>query len=278
MIYLRDHELSTLAGCIFLTLFVCSTIQADPTALSKYEPLAIDESVKVLRTRPRLSSNRGLPEDFGPATKSIHASADLKVSDLHSILSAREVLGMDHLPGDHPDDPIGTLDYERPRPRMRLQSQKPRIIPNDSSLENEKVYSIPLTETPALTKLITANETPTFMANKVIRPLENKEPGSKVLARYNVIMPFYVPSMRYKHKESSKAVQPQEHLIKETFTGLTPVRNVTEIDHVYQAERIPQKVETDFVIPKDNIVPPVANDVYNPRTEKLVDTVRRSFN
>lgn len=97
----------------------------------------------------------------------------------------------------------------------------------------KKVYSIPRTETAELTRLITGNETPTFMANKVVMPIEKKSNDPKVLARYNILVPIYIPPLKYSHA-SSNGLREMKVSRDLKFVPLKKTR--TEVDTLYAKE------------------------------------------
>lgn len=199
----------------------------------------------------------------------------------NGILSKYQPLAMDesvHFEGseasrsDIGSERFSRLDGDRvSAPRF---ANEDLIPPDGSSKGLLNLDSLGLT--PKLTKLITQPEekAPTFFNPKPVQPVlrvdSNKREGSKVLATYNFMIPLLIPAVK-------KRIEPEaeSRMVKEVVTEMVPIKsNVPVVQEVYRAERVPQKVVTDFVKARNQEVPETIDDNLQPGEQVVATEVK----
>lgn len=106
---------------------------------------------------------------------------------------------------------------------------------------SETLFRLPNRDSKALTRLITSGLNPTLVNETAVAP-GPKDPNSKVLASYRILIPLIVPGV--KSKKSSGTI---DYLTK-TKTQMVPVEKTKpKLRRVIQAEQVPEKIITEYV-------------------------------
>lgn len=356
----RSTNCFLLSLCISLfALSLCSVDQlvksTEVPILSQYKPIAIDESVKVLKPgdvspsyQDFIHSNRppstaattttttlankhsdikwDSTSKLNPMSKwdssseldekvtkwdstskldleqdTIHGdkSIEYRMPNLRDILSIREQAEIEHIRNGHPDHPpslphqtrldsdyirTSNLDdgsslndyYYKQSQNLYKQRKAHEAQTNSSSDLTKKVLTLPKSDSVKVTQLITGKVPPTFITNEIVEPNMTVANDSKVLARYNVLIPIFLPALKpikkLNHTDGKHRLYADERLVTETHEELVPMK-VPAINNVYKAERVPQKVVTDFVVPRGFTLPPKVNDKVDTANERLVKHV-----
>lgn len=106
------------------------------------------------------------------------------------------------------------------------------------------LFKLPTQETAALTRLITdVNQTPTFFGKDLAKPVSTD--GQEVLAKYKLMVPIFVPSIKQKLQPSTRM---PIKFVEETKTEMMPVTNVVpRVKEVLKAEEVPQDTVTELI-------------------------------
>lgn len=191
-----------------------------------YKPIAMDESWKVVDTGIEHISSRG---------SRFRNSPNKFIYDEPSI---------------YPD-----IDYSR----LGSSSISAGPAEVEKVSDSEAYLDLPTTPTKELTKLITSGTNPTFVSHETVEPTVVKDPSSKVLANYNVLVPIFIPAARVK----TPKVEPDSDIkfVEETVTEMVPVKSIVpHIKEVVEAERVPQKLTTHYVEANGKSVPSYVDD------------------
>jgi len=248
---------------------LASASNGEEIALNQYKPIAMDESWSISR--------------------------DQLVDNPHSIL------GDDSLLTIHPNTTASNFDNDSTKPpslpfsdsNTGDPSSLDDVIVDDSPLKNrgdtsiltnvedsdgknipETLFEIPQKGTKSLTKLITGVDSPTFVRKQLTRPTIQKNPNSKVLASYKIMVPIFIPALKTTNKIRElpgKEVQ----FVKETHTEMVPMKKkvASNIKTVIKAERVPQRIITDYVRADGNSVPSSVDDKLKPNEQVLKSVV-----
>lgn len=242
--------------------------------LTNYEPLAMDESVTFI-DGPGSNSIRS-------TDKNLDTRYHNKVEDeeeFSDILRDRENVDefdLDPFPSsfDNIVDPIQQSE-------KKTFQKRPSIVDVENSTGKKvssTIFSMPKIETPKLTKLITGKESATFLEEKIIKPEINNTGKSKVLASYNLMIPIWIPPIKApKVKINDRLLQKDIKYTQETKTEMVPMqKEIPSVVTVLKAERVPQKIVTDFVKTDNLLIPSKVDDRLGPH-DKLVKTVVTNY-
>lgn len=237
--------LKNAALLLYLLHEISLTFAIEDAILSKYEPIAMDESVYIARPYYRraygsIGSSRDSIPRFSKETGKRLAGERFPNGDL---------IPWDEMPG-------------------RVMDSK--------SLQDLDALKL----TPRLTQLITQPEerSPTFFKPEPAVPtnLGQQTSGgrknSKILASYNIMIPMLIPAVKRKTEP-----KPEPRMVKEVVTEMVPVETkVPVIQEVYKTERVPQEVVTDFVEPRGVELPGSTDDKVQ-TSERIVATEVKDY-
>lgn len=180
-------------------------------------------------------------------------------------------------------------NYQIQDNRFKLDlASSPLVDITDSYKRNisETLFALPKSDTPGLTKLITGKEGPTLVQEQPIKPILNTdknapkfdEKGNKILASYRILIPILIPAVKRKNSIKLRGPGGDEFkYVKETHTEMVPVtKQIPKIKTVLKAERVPQKIVTDFVRADGKTVPSGVDDKLLPN-EHLIKTVVTNY-
>lgn len=282
-------EYVTLAAAILLIgLSICMPSGSLAGSFPKnLKPLAIDESVKVVDANSsEISDHVSNLNDAKKSDKEKADSISQEQDELHKILSYR---GSEIFP-----DSANKLSMMSPTSKPIHDSSSSPLKSIDDEKDFEKIgqtlYREPKETSVKLTKAITGPVHPTFMKDEIVHPVPGK--GGKVIASYRFMIPIYIPAMKSKKLSnklaSGELIPDQAHnrlmttpnnFVKEEHIEMVPVRNEgkPQLKTIYKAERVPQRVITDFVLANGTTLPTDVDDRVKPG-EKVIKTVVNDFN
>lgn len=179
--------------------------------------------------------------------------------------------------------PISWLDDIRSKPSspMRLgDNDETMNLPGVRDIEewpktniSKTIFALPRNPSTTMTKLITGKETPTFIDQKLVKP-DKINPRGKVLATYKILIPIFIPAVV---KTTLKPKHEDMKFVKEIVTEMVPVKSIVpHVKEVIKAERVPQKVITDYVETNGNSVPPSVDDKLRP-DERVITSVVKNY-
>lgn len=263
--HLRQCRRGQWLRTITLLLYVIqtfATLNAQDAILNHYKPIAMDEAVYIIsKDDPYPWKNT---DNGSKMSEPLHAS--------HRI----------NLDKDISDTPPASTPIFNQKTRSGTSMERgpdsvTETLLRSSTEGTEKglldLKSIGLT--PKLTKLITQQESnkPTFLQPAPVKPFAiNNDPGSKILASYNVVVPILIPPI----KKRKPIPAPPPKFVKEVVTEMVPVKSVVpQFKEVYKAEMVPQEIVTDYVNKNENSGGPtgVVDDKVRGRERILQETV-----
>lgn len=151
----------------------------------------------------------------------------------------------------------------------------PAGIPEKPSNPNSVFQKDPQNK---MTKELTEKIMTTFLRSEVAFPNEANVTDGKdhVIARYSILIPLYVPALKKSANATLRSYfRPKE--VTETHTEMIPVKkNVQRIKTILKAERVPQRVITDFVTTDGEMIPSSVDDKVKPG-EQIIKTVVRNY-
>lgn len=261
----KGHQTPLLMICLTFLIVLVEQVRAtegENAILRRYRPLAMEESWKVVRKPYELDTDR---------------VSKVPIEDSHN-WSSRAAEPADTLDGDPEDDKTednGDGVISKPE---KEKLQNPLVDINNSNNVNisESMFAFPKQSTRALTKLITGKEVPTFALDKVHEPTIVRGSNNNVLASYNILVPILIPAV----KNNASVLHPPSqkvNYVTETHTKMVPVtHNVDRVKTVIKAERVPQKIITDYVKVDGSVLPSHVGDGVKPK-ERVLESVVTNY-
>lgn len=274
--------LAVLGQVIFSSLFhlvVDAGSFAEDEVFRRYRPLAMDESWEVVKNSA--ATNGGVPlqsqmakMDNLPALEPLPPMATDDLDDLDGGISdiGRRDTGFF---GPAPISDLGSKPFV-PIPRLPIDSGLLDVEDSGNVNVSENIFRIPKTETSTLTRLIAGGERPTLVHDDIIRPVIEKNPKSKILATYKILVPIYIPAVKLP-KRIPAVIPPPVKYVKEVHTEMVPVKkSVSRVKNVIKAEKVPQQIITDYVKADGTSVPFSVDDKLKPN-EKVLKSVVTNY-
>jgi len=135
-----------------------------------------------------------------------------------------------------------------------------------------KLFRMPTAEEQFRSRVISAEnkDPPTFVTSKIAYPTSESTGSDRVLARYRVIVPIFLPALKRKILNPTR--RPTKY-ITETITEMVPVKQIVpHVKEVVRAEPVPQSLITDFVRVDGRKLPEKVDDRVQPN-EAIVKKV-----
>lgn len=225
--------------------------------LSKYKPIAMDESWKLISSETK-------PKD--------------SLSQMRIAGSLDELNGPSLSPIDYP-----LMTNEKPRKKFTENTLPPEIESrlanfddiNESSLpgviDEDQWLRIPPKGSKFADRLDPKKST-TFVYPEVVQPVVGSPPDkSNVLAQYQIVVPLFIPAIKKKIlKPTPKSVK----YIKETITEMVPIKqSIPRVKEIIKAEPVSHRVRTDFIRTDEKELPRLSGDEIRTGERVVASTV-----
>lgn len=240
----------------------------DP-ALTGYKPIAMDESVRVVR-KPTRAPRPMLPPEVVITSK--------------PIIVLDRLSHPDHAEDDPTEDIKGVVSREYAEKDLAISNKflsgsNPLDTDTLSDVETdlykdprETLFKFPRRMSTRVTEAITSGYRPTFALNEVATPIKNGTKDPNIIAQYSVLLPVLIPGRRRKSGGPLTNIK----YVKETRTTMIPVeRMVPSYKEYFKAEPVHQQIETNYVrVPDESYIPERSDDRVLPGEEVIKTTIK----
>lgn len=244
----RSGQLLTLTLLLLYVIPTLGTLDSKDAILSRYKPVAMDETVYIV--------SKNDPHPWKTPGNEMTVDPRFTYPQIEKGLGALPPSATQTRPEPSllmPSRPPSSIIKQKTRAGGDMSPSEPDTMSETlarSSTEGTKDGLLDMKYiglTPQLTRLITQQENnkPTFLQPAPVKPFAvNDEPGGKILASYNVIVPILIPPI----KKKKPAPAPPPQFVKEVVTEMVPVKSlVPQVKEVYKAEKVPQQLVTSYV-------------------------------